>query len=182
MTWHRSIPGARAIRSPSSKDRTTLATVPPNGPGTRVVVCCAEWHGNLQGNPVPFELGTSLYGDPAAGLRGESPAGFDEQPGAECEYWPAAGACPPDLESAPEVTAGAKSKREQRRCARASHAAGGGRPRAVACEAGAGADRAGVSAVQKNPRFGRSRAAASMISLAVCSASAASPTLAFSVG
>ena len=39
-----------------------------------------------------------------------------------------------------------------------------------------------VSAVQKNPRLGRSRAAASMISLAVCSASAASPTLAFSVG
>jgi hypothetical protein len=59
--------------------------------------------------PVPFELGTSLYSDPAAGLRGESPAGFDEQPSTAYEYWSAAGACPPDLESAPEATAGAKA-------------------------------------------------------------------------
>ena len=51
---------------------------------------------------------------------------------AECGYWSAAGACPPHLESAPEVSAGAKSKREPLKCARASRAAGGGRPRAAA--------------------------------------------------
>jgi hypothetical protein len=64
----------------------------------------------------------------------------------------------------------------------ASRAVGGGRPRAAACEVRAGADRAAVPAVQKNPRLGRSRAAASMISPAVCSVSAASLALAFSVG
>ncbi len=41
--------GSPSIRSPSSKDRATLAAVPPNGPDTRVVVCCAEWHGKSSG-------------------------------------------------------------------------------------------------------------------------------------
>jgi hypothetical protein len=45
------IPGSPSIRSPSSKDRTTLATVPANGLDTRVVVSCAEWHRKASGNP-----------------------------------------------------------------------------------------------------------------------------------
>jgi hypothetical protein len=63
VTSYWPIPGSLSIRSPSSEPRTTLGNVQANGPGTRVVVSCAE--GNLRGNPGSSRRGVAFCASPA---------------------------------------------------------------------------------------------------------------------